>query len=116
MNQRSTPTNKFIYLTFVIAIVAIFTNITSAQSETATVLGSIRDANDAAVVGAKVEIRNTATSIAATTMTDANGDYQFVNLKIGLERINLPPKRIALDFNIHQFEQGLVRGGHAADK
>lgn len=89
MNQRSTPTNKFIYLTFVIAILAIFTSITSAQSETATVLGSIRDANDAAVVGAKVEIRNTATSIAATTMTDANGDYQFVNLKIGTYKITV---------------------------
>ncbi|MEQ1646744.1 MAG: carboxypeptidase regulatory-like domain-containing protein, partial [Pyrinomonadaceae bacterium] len=62
---------------------------TSAQSETATVLGSIRDANDAAVVGAKVEIRNSATSIAATTVTDANGDYQFVNLKIGTYKITV---------------------------
>ncbi|MEQ1645020.1 MAG: carboxypeptidase regulatory-like domain-containing protein, partial [Pyrinomonadaceae bacterium] len=89
MNQRSTPTNKFIHLTFVIAMLAMFTNITSAQSETATVLGSIRDANDAAVVGAKVEIRNAATSIAATTVTDANGDYQFVNLKIGTYKITV---------------------------
>ncbi len=89
MNQRSTHSNRFFYLTFVIAVLAIFTNITSAQSETATVLGSIRDANGAVMVGAKVEIRNAATSLTATTVTDANGDYQFVNLKIGTYQITV---------------------------
>lgn len=54
-----------------------------AQFETATVLGSVRDANDAAVQNAAVSLKNIGTEITQTTTTDANGDYQFVNVKIG---------------------------------
>jgi hypothetical protein len=54
-----------------------------AQFETATVLGSVRDSNDAVVQNATVTLKNIATEILQTTTTDANGDYQFVNVKIG---------------------------------
>ncbi len=89
MSQESTISVKLIYIIVIAALFAITATITSAQSETATVLGSVRDANGAVMVGAKVEIKNAATSIAATTMTDANGDFQFVNLKIGNYQITV---------------------------
>ena len=43
----------------------------------------MRDANEAAVRNATVTLKNVATDIAQTTTTDENGDYQFVNVKIG---------------------------------
>lgn len=60
-----------------------------AQFETATVLGSVRDANEAAVRNATVTLKNTATEIAQTAVTDANGDYQFSNVKIGVYQITI---------------------------
>ena len=68
------------------AIVLIFASGASAQFETATVLGSARDSNEAAVQNATVTLRNVATDIAQTT-TDANGDYQFTGVKIGVYQV-----------------------------
>jgi len=89
MSQQSKISAKLIYLVVIAAMLAVMATITSAQSETATVLGSVRDANGAVLVGAKVEIKNSATSIASTTVSDPNGDFQFVNLKIGNYRITV---------------------------
>jgi hypothetical protein len=61
----------------------LFSYTAFAQFETATVLGSVRDANEAAVQNATVVLKNIGTDIAQTTTTDENGDYQFVNVKIG---------------------------------
>lgn len=66
------------------------------QSETATVLGSVRDSNGAVITGAKIEIKNTGTSISNNTITDANGDFQFVNLKIGTYRITVEQQGFAI--------------------
>src|SRR5687767_10845994 len=60
-----------------------------AQSETATVLGTVRDANGAAVTGATVTLKNIGTSISATTTTDASGDYIFSNTRIGNYQITI---------------------------
>ena len=60
-----------------------------AQFETATVLGTIRDANDAVVVGATVTLKNIETGISSTITTDSNGDFQFVNTKIGTYQITV---------------------------
>lgn len=57
------------------------------QSETATLLGTVRDANGAVLQNAGVTAKNTATGIASTVTTDSNGDYQFVNLKIGTYQV-----------------------------
>ncbi len=47
----------------------------------------MRDANEAAVQNATVTLKNVATEIAQTTTTDANGDYQLVNVKIGIYQV-----------------------------
>ncbi|MFZ4984713.1 MAG: TonB-dependent receptor domain-containing protein [Blastocatellia bacterium] len=58
-----------------------------AQFETAAVLGTVRDQAGAVLPGARVSLRNTATGIIATTTTDANGDYSFPSVKIGVYRV-----------------------------
>jgi hypothetical protein len=79
-----------IYL--VIAIFAVSATITNAQFETATVLGTIQDQNGASIVGATVQLKNTETGITASMITDTNGDYQFVNVKIGVYQVIVEAK------------------------
>ena len=54
-----------------------------AQFDTATVLGTILDASGAAVPGATITLKNADTGITATTVTDGQGAYQFLNVRIG---------------------------------
>ena len=54
-----------------------------AQFDAATVLGTVRDASGAIVPGATVTLKNVATGITATALSDENGNYQFLNVRIG---------------------------------
>ena len=54
-----------------------------AQFETATVLGTVRDASNAVVPDASVTLTNTATGVAATKTTNAEGNYEFFNVSAG---------------------------------
>ncbi len=54
-----------------------------AQDYRAKIQGIVTDASDAAVVGAKVTIRNTGTGITATRESGANGAYLFDNVEPG---------------------------------
>ncbi|HEY6617843.1 MAG TPA: carboxypeptidase-like regulatory domain-containing protein, partial [Vicinamibacterales bacterium] len=57
--------------------------IASAQFDTATVLGTVIDATGARVPGATVTLKNADTGITATTVSDGEGNYQFLNVRIG---------------------------------
>ena len=59
-----------------------------AQFDTATVLGTVRDAAGANVANAQVTLKNNATSITATTQSDADGNFQFTNVRIGEYRVS----------------------------
>jgi hypothetical protein len=54
-----------------------------AQFETATVLGTVRDASNAVVPDASVKLTNTATGVSATKTTNAEGNYEFFNVSAG---------------------------------
>lgn len=54
-----------------------------AQFDTATVLGTVTDSTGAAIARATVTLRNTATGVTVTAITDENGNYQIFNVKIG---------------------------------
>ncbi len=54
-----------------------------AQFDAATVLGTVRDSSGAVVPGATVTLKNVATGITATAVSDENGNYQFLNVRIG---------------------------------
>ncbi len=54
-----------------------------AQFDTAEVLGTVKDKSEAVLANATVSLSNQNTGSRATTTTDANGNYAFVNVKIG---------------------------------
>src|SRR5215472_18292035 len=49
----------------------------------ATVLGAVRDPQGLTVSGAKVTLSNLANGVQQSALTDANGNYQFLNVRIG---------------------------------
>ena len=55
-----------------------------AQFDTSTVLGTIKDSTGAVVPGATVTLKNTATGITATAVSDTDGNYQFLNVRVGV--------------------------------
>lgn len=56
---------------------------TFAQFETATVVGTVRDASGGVVPAAKVTLTNTATGVSQERTTDANGHFEFFTVRIG---------------------------------
>jgi len=54
-----------------------------AQFETATVLGTVTDSARSAVPGAAVTLQAAATGVTARSETNANGDFQFFNVRAG---------------------------------
>lgn len=59
-----------------------------AQFDTATVLGAVRDANGAVLPGVTVTLKNIDTGIVVNVQTDADGNYQFTNIRIGNYRVS----------------------------
>lgn len=54
-----------------------------AQFDAATVLGTLNDPNGAAISGATMTLKSVETNSIATQQTDADGNFQFLNVKIG---------------------------------
>src|SRR5215472_7949506 len=54
-----------------------------AQFDTASVVGTVRDASGAVVPDAKVTLTNTATGVSAMRMSNAEGLYEFVTVRPG---------------------------------
>jgi hypothetical protein len=72
-----------LFVLALIAISALFPRSAAAQFDAATVLGTVVDASGAVVPGATVTLKNTETGIAATAVTDGEGNFQFLNVRIG---------------------------------
>ncbi len=64
-------------------LVALHSLTASAQFDTAVVLGTVHDSTGAVVPGAAITLRNAETGITATAHSDENGNYQFLNVRIG---------------------------------
>jgi hypothetical protein len=58
-----------------------------AQFDTAVVLGTVHDPGGAVLPKTTVTLKNVATGVAATVQTDENGNYQFLNVKIGTYQV-----------------------------
>jgi len=87
--MKTNINRNFATLLCLIAAIFSFAATASAQSETATLLGTVRDANLAVMAGANVTLKNAATGLSVTTTTDTGGDYQFVNVKIGTYQVTV---------------------------
>src|SRR5260370_32347628 len=65
------------------AICLLLTPTLFAQFETSEVLGTVQDPSGAPVPSATVTLSNQDTGIEMKTTTDANGNYDFFNVKVG---------------------------------
>jgi hypothetical protein len=61
----------------------------AAQSTTGTILGTVRDNQDAVVPGAMVTIRNVQTNASRTLTTEGNGVYRFLNVPVGAYEVTV---------------------------
>lgn len=64
-------------------------NLAQAQAPTATLVGHVTDASNAAVAGATVKVRNTATNQIRTTETGPTGDYTVADLPAGVFEVTI---------------------------
>src|SRR3982750_2851484 len=67
-----------------LAFTLLFAAPAHAQLDTAAVVGSVRDASNAVVPGVSVTATQSATGVSITVVTNADGEYAFPNLKIGV--------------------------------
>jgi Carboxypeptidase regulatory-like domain/TonB dependent receptor-like, beta-barrel/TonB-dependent Receptor Plug Domain len=74
---------------FALMVCFIFEEGLYAQFETASVLGTVNDESGAVLPGASVTLTHNAMGISARTFTDENGNYQFLNVKIGNYRVEV---------------------------
>lgn len=58
-----------------------------AQFESGTVLGTVKDSTGAVVPNAQVSLLNTGTGAKLQAKTDTNGNYEFVNQRLGTYRV-----------------------------
>ena len=58
-----------------------------AQFDTATVVGTVRDNTGGVVPGATVTLTNLDTGIAATRVSDENGSYEFITVRVGRYKV-----------------------------
>ncbi|HXA52905.1 MAG TPA: carboxypeptidase-like regulatory domain-containing protein [Candidatus Acidoferrum sp.] len=65
------------------------------QNDVATVLGTVTDASGALVPQAKLRLDNLQTGVAASAVSDANGLYQFLDVRIGQCRTEGPALTVA---------------------
>ena len=93
MARRRTVNNLL-----VLVMIGIVTTLSSSQTSTTSVRGTIVDPKGAVVPGAEVTITNSATAYSRTTKTDEQGVYQFVEV---------PPATYTVDIKAPGF--GTVR-------
>ncbi|MEZ5355158.1 MAG: TonB-dependent receptor [Bryobacteraceae bacterium] len=59
-----------------------------AQFDSAAVLGTVRDSTGATVAEAGVHLESLGTGVTVSTTSDAEGNYQFLNIRIGQYRVS----------------------------
>jgi len=70
-------------LLYVISIWICFAGSGRAQIDTATILGTVRDASESMIVGAEITAKRVATNETFTAVTKSDGDYRLFPLPIG---------------------------------
>ena len=76
---------------FVIRFVVLSVLVTAAcwAQFSGSIQGTVQDPAGAVVPNAKVQLKNTETSVVAATTSDAEGNYRFVSLAPGSYQINV---------------------------
>ena len=71
----------------VLGLLLILPMVCMAQFETATVLGTVRDASGAVIQRSKVTLENVKTGVTNVAQTNEVGNFDFINVPIGTYRI-----------------------------
>jgi len=66
-----------------------------AQYENSSIVGTVHDATGAVVSGATVTVTNTATGIVSTRATNASGDFEVPELRVGLYNVDVSKEGFA---------------------
>ena len=77
------------YLTLAIACVLAFCQASYAQSTFGRIVGTVTDPSGSAVPMAMVTLMNTGTNAERTSSSNANGEYEFVNVEIGNYKLSV---------------------------
>jgi len=72
----------------------------TAQTTTATILGTVTDSSGGAIPDAKVQVTNSGTNVTQTTTTDAQGRYHVPDLPIG--DYNVQTEKIGFEAAVHK--------------
>ena len=65
----------------------LFVLVSFAQYDTASVLGTVTDSSAAVVTGVRVTLENVRTGVKQSSLTDSDGNYSFLNQRIGEYRV-----------------------------
>src|SRR5580704_11281652 len=74
---------------FRFAAVSILATASSWAQFSGSIQGTVQDPAGAVVPNAKVQLKNTATTVVTTTSSDAEGNYRFVSLAPGAYEITV---------------------------
>ena len=89
MSSRRGWTRIMSHCALTAVCVAAFSVAAYCQSTFGTVLGTVKDPSGALVLNAAVELVNTGTNSKRSTLTGANGSYEFVNVDVGTYTISI---------------------------
>ncbi len=74
-------------LTIALSLFTLLSPAVFAQFDSGTVLGTIRDQSGAVVANVTVTLENVSTGVTSNTTTSTEGDFTFVNVRLGRYRI-----------------------------
>src|SRR3989442_6346876 len=69
--------------TAIVALIALGTCLSVAQTSTATILGTVKDTTGALIPGASITVKHTETGLTRTAITSETGDYNVPLLPVG---------------------------------
>src|SRR4026208_1360622 len=90
--ERIGPNRKIFFpmvgISLILVLLLALVGSAIAQSTVGTIVGTVTDPSGAVLVGVKVTVTNTATSIARTVSSDETGNYSLLRLLPGTYSIN----------------------------
>jgi hypothetical protein len=82
--SRDRAWTRFVfYLALAVICALALCQVSYAQSTFGTVLGTVKDPSGSLIPGAIISLMNTGTNAEKSTLSNANGGYEFVNVEIG---------------------------------
>jgi len=93
----------FVCWIFTLSLFLLLPASVSAQGSTGTISGHLADATGAAIPGATITLKNTATSGIRTTISTTSGDYTFASVPIGTYELKVEHQgfKTASSQNLH---------------